>query len=290
LGTGCNQCGARAVGAALPKPEHQLPSYGRALVLALSGSIVVGAFATQTLIAMFQRGTGWLEFWAWIGAGETAAWRLKWLSIPVFILALWLGRKLYRSIASQPELFCGVQHARRGLNAVFVVVLLIATLIGITVPARLRQRKTASEAAAMARYYAIDLAMFQYQLTYKTLPYPGTLKEDLSKLPDPDGTIAEALRDLDPAGYQPNADVAVNTPTKPTARRGDIIRKVSLTATDDATPGGLSLTNYTLRLPGEDKILFTDDDWIGHDGVIQRWSEIAKGGVGRSVSSGVLKP
>jgi len=240
---------------------------------------------------MFQRRTGRLEFWAWVGAGETAAWRLKWLSIPVFIVAIWLGRKLYRSIAAQPALFCGVQHARRGLTAVFVVLFLIATLIGITVPARLRQREMAREAAAHARYYALDLAMFQYLQKYKTLPDPGSLKEDLSKLPDPDGSIAEALRDLDPAGYQPNADVAANTPSKASSRRANIFRKVSLnTATDDATPTGLSYTNYELRLPGEDKVLFTDDDWIGRDGVIQRWSQIAKGGVGRSVSSGVLKP
>jgi hypothetical protein len=241
-------------------------------------------------MAMFKRGTGWLEFWAWVGAGETAAWQLKWISIPVLFVAFWLGRKLYRSIADQPARFCGVKHARRGLTATFAVLLLIATLIGVTVPARLRQRQTARAAAELARYYVIDLAMFQYQQKFKTLPDPSTLKEDLSKLPDPDGSLAEALRDLDPLGYQPRVEVAAIATTKPATRRGDIIRKVSLTETDDVTPGGLSYTNYELRLPGEDKILFTDDDWVGRDGVIKRWSDVAKGGVGRSVSSGVLKP
>jgi hypothetical protein len=238
---------------------------------------------------MFKRG-GWLEFWAWVGAGETAAWRLKWISIPVLFAALWFGRKLYRSITAQPALFCGVKHARRGLFATFAILFLIATLIGVTVPARLRQRQTAREAAIQARFYALDLALFQYQQRFKTLPDQNMLKEELSKLPDPDGSIAAALQEIDPLGYEPGAEFAANAPTKPSARRGDIIRKVSMTATDDATPAGLSYTNYEVRLPGEDKILFNDDDWIGRDGVIQRYSEIAKGGLGRSVSSGVLKP
>ncbi len=291
LGIGCHQCGARAVGDALPKPEYQLPSYGRALVLTLGGSIVVLAFLIQTLSAMFQRGTGWLQFWTWVGAGETAAWRLKWLSIPVFVLAVWLGRKLYKSIAVEPERFCGIKQARHALTATFTVLVLIATLIGITVPARLRQREMSKEAANLARYYAIDFALFQYQQKYKTLPDQSNFKEELSKLPDPDGSIAEALRNIDPRGYQPGADVAANTPTQRVTRHGDILRKVSLTATDDVPPPGvLSFTNYELRLPGEDKILFTADDWVGRDGVIQRSSEIAQGGVGRSLSTGVLKP
>ena len=55
LSSGCKQCGARAVGEPLPKPARELPSYGRALVLAVSGSLVVLVFVTQTLIAFFQR-------------------------------------------------------------------------------------------------------------------------------------------------------------------------------------------------------------------------------------------
>jgi hypothetical protein len=55
-------------------------------------------------------------------------------------------------------------------------------------------------------------------------------------------------------------------------------------------PGGLAFTTYELRLPGEDKILGTDDDWIGSNGILKRYSDAAKGGVGRSVSAGVLQP
>jgi hypothetical protein len=52
----------------------------------------------------------------------------------------------------------------------------------------------------------------------------------------------------------------------------------------------LSFTNYRLLLPGEDKITGTDDDWIVRDGMVMRLSEVAKGGVGRSVSAGALQP
>ena len=118
------------------------------------------------------------------------------------------------------------------------------------------------------------------------------MKEDLLRLPDPDGLIAAALRDLDPTGYQPRGEVAaVDTQKRRGLRDSAIIRKVSLnTATDDTPPPGLAFTDYDLRLPGEDKILGTEDDWVGRDGVIMRLADVAKGGVGRSVSAGVLNP
>jgi hypothetical protein len=40
-------------------------------------------------------------------------------------------------------------------------------------------------------------------------------------------------------------------------------------------------------MPGDDKILGNEDDWIGRDGMFMRYSDIAKGGVGRS--AGALK-
>jgi hypothetical protein len=66
-------------------------------------------------------------------------------------------------------------------------------------------------------------------------------------------------------------------------------KRHSSSATDDTPSGGFAFTNYELRLPGEDKITGTDDDWIGRDGVIKN-SDSAKGGVGRSVSAGALQP
>ena len=289
LSSGCKQCGARAVGEPLPKPARELPSYGRALVLAVSGSLVVLVFVTQTLVAFFQRSAGW-GFWHWVAAGETAAWRLKWASIPVLFAILWIGRKLYRSILLEPVRFCGLKYARRGLLASSVVTLLIALLIGITVPARMHQRRLSKEAGIRAQGYAIELALSQYKLKYKT--YPADLKSLLDRIPDPDGTLAAAILNIDPNNYRPSADVAANATEKKARRqRGSVIRTVGFSPdTDDSPSGGLTFTNYALVLPGVDKIIGTEDDWIVRDGMIMKQAEIANGGVGRSVSAGVLQP
>lgn len=288
LSSGCKQCGARAVGEPLPKPARELPSYGRALVLAVSGSLVVLVFVTQTLIAFVQHFEGF-GFWHWVAAGETAAWRLKWMSIPALFAILWFGRKLYRSIVAQPERFCGIKYARRGLLASSVVTVLIALLIGITVPARIEQRRLSKEAASHALALAVERAFTEYKIKYHT--YPADVVALRERTSDPDGTLAEALRYADPNAYRPSADVAAVATEKSRTLRGAVIRKASLSsATDDTPSGGLSFTNYVMRLPGEDKITGTDDDWIIRDGMIMKLSEIAKGGVGSSVSAGILQP
>ena len=289
LSSGCKQCGARAVGEPLPRPAHELPSYGRALILAVSGSLLVLVFLVQTIVAFFQRSAESLGFWAWVAAGETAAWRLKWVSIPVLFVTLWFGRKLYSSIRLQPERFCGLKHARRGLLASSIVGFLIALLIGFTVPERLLQRKLAQEAAERARYYTIDRALAEYRIKYQTLP--ADFKDLQERISDPYGTLAQALEGINPSSYRPSADVAAVATEKSRTLRGAVIRNASLSsATDDTPSGGLSFTNYVLRLPGEDNIMGTDDDWIGRDGMIMKISDVAKGGVGRSVSAGALQP
>jgi type II secretory pathway pseudopilin PulG len=285
LSSGCRQCGARAVGEPLPRPAYELPSYGRSLVLAVSGSLVVLIFVVQTIIAFFQSASDSFGFWTWVAAGETAAWRLKWISIPVLIAILVVGRKLYQSVRLQPEKFCGVKYARRGLLASSIVVLLIALLIGVTVPARLRHRQLAKEAAIRAQIYTFEHALLEYRLKYRSLP--PDFQTLLERIPDPDGT----LRSLNPKGYHATVEVAMST-EKPRRMRGDVVvSKVSLSsATDDTTPDGLAFTNYEMRFPGEDKILGNEDDWIGRDGVVMKLSEVAKGGVGRFVSAGALQP
>ena len=289
LNSGCKQCGARAVGEPLPKPDHELPSYGRALVLAAGGSLVALVFLVQTIMAFIQRRSGSFGFWSWIAAGETAAWRLKWISIPVFLITAWLGNKLYKTIKLQPDKFCGVKYARRGLLASSIVVFLIASLIGVTVPARLRQHRLAREAAVRAQGYAIESALTEYKIKYKS--YPADIKDLQERIADPDGTLTAALANLDPNAYRPTAEFAAVATEKAPRLRGAVIRNASLSsATDDTPPGGLSFTSYVVRLPGEDKILGNDDDWIAHDGMVMRLSDVAKGEVGRSVSAGALQP
>jgi hypothetical protein len=245
---------------------------------------VVLVFLVQTAVAYLQRSESF-SFWAIVAAAETAAWQLKWISIPVFLVAAIFGTKLYSSMRLQPERFCGLQQARGGLVASLTVTLLIALLIGVTVPERLRHRQLAKEATVRAQWYTFERAMFEYKLKYQS--YPADYKLLLERMPDPDGTLAS----LDPTGYKPSADVAVVT-TEPKSRslRGAVIRKASTAPTEDTTPEGLAFTNYVMRFPGEDKIMGTDDDWIGRDGVIMKLSEAAKGGVGHSVSAGALQP
>lgn len=293
LTEGCPACGAQAVGEPLPKPANVLPSYGRSLILVVTGSLVVLVFAIQTILAMVKFSSGSLshlfEFWTWVAAGETAAWRLKWISIPVLFVTLWAGLKLYRSIKREPEKFCGLKYARRGLFASAIVGFLIALLIGVTVPARLRQRQMSIDAGIRADYYTFERATLEYQIKYKTLP--ADFDDLCARVPDPDGSLARALANLNSAGYHPSADVAAIATEKQRSLRGAVIRKASFdTATDDAPPGGLAFTTFELRMPGEDKILGNEDDWIARNGVIMKLADVAKGGVGRSVSAGLLNP
>jgi hypothetical protein len=250
---------------------------------------VVLVFLVQTIVAFFQRSTESFGFWNWVAAGETAAWRLKWISIPLLFATLFFGRKLYQSIRLQPERFCGVRYARRGLIATASVVLLIAFLIGVTVPERLRQRQMSKDAAILAQYYTIERALFEYRIKHKTLP--ADFKELQDGVSDPDGTLAQALAGLDSTFYRPTGEVAANATEKSPRLRGAAIRKASFSsATDDATPSPLSFTTYELRLPGEDKIMGNEDDWIARDGMIMKLSSVAKGEVGRFVSAGALQP
>lgn len=289
LSNGCRNCGARSVGEPLPRPAHELPSYGRALALSVAGSLTVLLFLIQTVVSLFQKELNPLGILSWFTAGQIAAWRLKWVSIPLLFLTIWLGRKLYRSIKAQPEKFCGLKHARRGLFAQSFVVLLIALLIGVTIPERLRQREMAKEARYKAYYYTFERAALEYLTRYQT--YPTDFTDLRTRIPDPDGNLAEALLYMDSRGYRPSADFAVNTAEKAPSLRGAAIRKASLTsATDDTPTGGLAFTTYELQLPGEDKILGTEDDWIGSNGILKRVTEVSKGGVGRSVSAGILQP
>jgi hypothetical protein len=282
LTQGCVSCGACSVGEALPRPERELPSYGRSLLLVAAGSLTVLVFLVQTVIALAQRAPRItsplalasvfpLDFWSWVSAGETAAWRLKWIAIPVTIVVLWGGLKIYRSMLKSPSRFCGLRYAKSGLMASALVPALIAVLIGVTVPERLRQRQIALQAASEATGYRIDRALLQYSLRYGTLPAD---LNDLRRLPDPDGSLASALFSLDASTYKPSADLAALPKRKPRNLRGAVIRNAAIdTTTDDAPAEGLSFTNYDLPLPGADKLLGTEDDLLIRDGVIIKASD-----------------
>jgi hypothetical protein len=287
LSEGCASCGACSVGEALPKPERELPSYGRSLLLVVTGSLMVLVFLIQTIIALVKLAPSAtptlalssvlpLDFWTWVTAGETAAWRLKWIALPATIIVLWGSLKIYRSMLKSPARFCGVGYAKTGLIASALVPVLIGVLIGVTVPERLRLRQEGFQAAVYALGYRYDRALLEYKGRYGTLPAE---LNDLRRLPDPDGSIAAALSNLEGVTYKPSADLASLPKQKSRTLRGAVIRNASLdTATDDLPGEGLSFTNYQLLLPGADKIMGTEDDLLLDDGVIKKASESVRPG------------
>jgi len=265
-------------------------------VLAVAGTLTVLVFLVQTIIAVIQRSSRAatsnlslasivpFDFWSWAAAAETAAWRLKWVMIPVSLLVLFGSRRIYRSMLGAPERFCGLRYARNGYIASAAVPLLVLILIGITVPARLRHRQWGIEAADNAYIHRIDRALEEYRVRFGGLPSdPKDLllgdPKDPKRLPDPDGSIAEALKNLDTSGYRPSANLAAVPNKKPQQLRGVVIRNASFSTADDTPGERLSFTNYELPLPGPDKIMGTEDDLIIRDGVIWKASEIPHHGV-----------
>ncbi len=296
----CQSCGARPVGEPLPRPEHELPSFGRSLLIAVLGTLMVLTFLTQTFIALTQRSSRGaasnlaffsmvpFDLWSWIAAAETAAWRLKWVMIPLTLLVLFGSSKLYRSIQQSPVRFCGVRYARRGYLASAAIPLLVLILIGVTVPGRLQHRRWGIEARNNAYIYRFDRALEEYrEKSGGLISDPNDL---LKKLPDLDGSLAEALKNLDTSGYRPTADLAAVPNKKPQQLRGAVIRNASVSTADDAPSERLSFTNYELPLPGPDRIMGTEDDLIVRDGVIYNASETPRRGVPTAASTQSRKP
>ncbi len=296
----CDSCGARPVGEPLPRPVHQLPSFGRSLLLAVIGALMVLIFASQTIIALFQIAPPSvtptltlssivpLDFSTWLAAAETASWRLKWFMIPLSLLVVFGSRKLYRSIQQSPASFCSLRYARNGYLASVAVPLLVLILIGITVPTRLERRQWGIEAKDNALIYRFDRALEEYrEKTGGLISDPNDL---LKELPDADGSLAEALRNLDTSGYKPTADLAAMPTKKPQQLRGLVIRNASMSTADDAPGERLSFTNYELPLPGPDKIAGNEDDLIVRDGIIYKASEAPRRSVTTAGSAQTRKP
>jgi len=278
---GCAHCGARAIGPPLANAEHQLRSYGRATIVAASGAVLLAGFLSLVIATLFQfKGfplrlsalANFVDLSGILAAGEVAAWRLKWVALPVAIAVLWSGARLVRGISKNPDLFIGLRAARAGFAASIVATLMVATLIAVTVPERVRRHQWGVEAGYYAQAYTIQRALLEYRALHGTLPPADDLVKGLSSLPDRDGSIAEALRNMDPNGYLPNSIVAAaSTKSKPLMRT-TALRNAAPSANADSP--GVSFTNYDLRLPGPDKLLNTDDDFVVRDGLVSKASEL----------------
>lgn len=269
LRAGCVSCGARSVGEPLARPEHELPSYGRGLLVGVIGAMALLAFLATTTLALFQRATLSFDFGSLLAAMETAAWELKWLALPFTLFSIWLSWRICATLRRQPARFIGKRVAHGGLAATILFAVMMATFIGITVPERLRQHERGIEATHRAKLYTHNRAFMEYRARYGT--YPADLS-DLRNLPDADGSIAELIRQTKQTSYKPWAELAATQPApeKPRRLRGTALRPASLNSdADDSTSEGVPFTNYELRLPGEDKILGNEDDWLIRDGMVQ---------------------
>ena len=284
LRQGCEACGARAVGDPLPRPEHVLPAYGRPLALVAIGTLMVLAFLAEIIFALVkQPPIAFFRFeeariipidlWSLLLAAERAAWHLKWVLVPVSFVVLWTSRRIYKSILQAPTRFVGMRAARRGLLASVLVCLTVGTLIGVSIPKRLRLRRLGIEAGIRAQGYTIDRALLEYRALNGTLP--TDLRDLLKKLPDADGSIAAALANVDSIDYRPTATLAELPKDKLRTLAGTVISSAPTKSADDSPDGGgVSFTNYEFRLSGEDNIRGTEDDLIVRDGVIMRASEV----------------
>lgn len=270
---GCPSCGARAVGPPLAKAERELPSFGRAFVAAAIGALMFGALLGATILALTQTRPISLRPWAIEYAAETAVWSLKWVELPLLVAAIWISTGLLRSIRRAPERFIGLWAARSGVMATVLIASVIATLIGVTIPRRLESRRLGIDAGYYAEIYTIQRALVEYRALNGH--FPNEIR-DLKDIPDPGGAIAEALLNVDPNGYKPTAVLAAaSTRVKSQPVRGGALRNAVTNSTADGLDHGMSFTNYELRLPGEDKVLGTDDDFIVRDGIIDKASEIS---------------
>jgi type II secretory pathway pseudopilin PulG len=246
-----------------------LPSYGRALLLAASGTALALAFAASVLAALLRRETLVLGFDSLVRAAEAAAWRLKWTALPLSLFASALGFKLYARVRREPARFAGRRAAAAGLALTLAVASALATLVAVTVPERLRRRELARQAGERALLYATDQALARYRARFGT--YPASL-EDLRRLDDdPDCEIWNLVDTLGAGDYKPETDLASLSagPAKGRSkRRGARVRTASSRTTDDLDGPGLALTNYELTLPGPDQLLGTEDDMRIRDGRI----------------------
>jgi hypothetical protein len=269
---GCPSCGARAVGPPLARPEHELPSFGHSALAFAIGGVMFLTFMGLVITALVENKPAHLGFWTIVTAGEIAAWRVKWEVLFSSLLALSISGRIIRTISQNPQRYMGLLPAQIGLGGVIAVTLMVAGLIGITVPERLRQRQYSIEAAISARGHTLDRALFEYRELHGTLPTdPDRLIEALHSVPDPDGSIAEALRFVDPNGYTAGAKLAsAPAKSKPPAR-SVALRDANTPSSPE--PPAVSFNSYDLRLPSEHRWFASDEDYIMRDGIIYKASD-----------------
>lgn len=267
----CSSCGARAVGPPLARPEKELPSYLSALGVGAGGALLITVFLCDTLLALYARQPFSLEFWNAVAAAEIAAWRLKWIALPLSFAVIWAGARTGAKIVREPARFAGLRLVNVGCKMSVLLAVGLTVLVGLTIPERLRQRENSIQAARDVEGYEAIKVLYEYRMRYNSFP---ASPEDLrNKLPDPDGSVARLVARMSADAYEPQSAIAALPPSsaKTRARRGNVpLRPIALRTAnvEDIAGEAISFTNYKLRLPGKDKKLGTEDDLMIRDGMI----------------------
>ncbi|MCA1614374.1 MAG: hypothetical protein LC800_09615 [Acidobacteria bacterium] len=208
--------------------------------------------------------------WDVLNAAETAAWRLKWLALPLSLLAAYFAERVVRRVRREPLRHAGARLAHAGLALSALVAFASFALIGVTVPERLRLSREAALAAHNVEAYESVRVLLEYQQQYGSIPANS---DDLLKLPDPDGSVARAAAMIKAGRYEPDAALASLPPATGAPGRRDMgvsVRPAALRRGEETPAERIVFTNYTLRLPGKDKRLGTGDDLFVRDGMIVR--------------------
>jgi ribosomal protein L40E len=268
----CRSCGALPVGAPLAPPENLLPSYWRALGAAAGGALLPILFLISSFAAWLNVKPLRFGFWDFAAAGETAAWRLKFIALPVALFVFWMSRRVLRRVQTEPTRFTGSSLARFGAVSSVSFIFIVALFIGITVPARFEQRKLARRAEREAQGYALMNLLIKYKMRFGT--FPSDLNAERLKEIGADEQTLALVSKLKNVNYVPTSDIAATLPAfdaKSRALRGAAatrIRPVALKSgadasasrIDDATLTGLPFTSFKLTIPGDEGLFGREDD------------------------------
>jgi hypothetical protein len=295
LTTACEACGARAVGPPLARPEKELPSYLSALLVGASSALLCGVFLVNTIFSFFEQKPLTFDFWNVVAAGETAAWHLKWLALPLSLALIWAGARVSARIVREPSRLTGLRLAEAGFKLSVVLAVGLTVLLGLAIPERLRQRERSIEAARNVEGYEAIKVLYEYRARFNSFPATA---EDLQKLPDPDGSVARLMASMRSEAYEPQSAIAALPVTAktnaPRAAANVPMRPVALRTAigGDVAGEALSFTNYKLRLPGKDKTLGTEDDLMIRDGMIVAAPALPQNTsrAGATGGNGTLKP
>ncbi|MEJ7712571.1 MAG: hypothetical protein WKF84_22665 [Pyrinomonadaceae bacterium] len=229
-----------------------LPSFVAAAITAGLGGLSLMALTGGTVTTILEeRSLFAASFWDWISAAETAAWRLKFILMPLALGATWASWRAYFRILRRPAEFTGKGMSVAGFASSCAALTLLVTLIGVTIPVRLEKQEIARSVKNDVPLYSFNRALIEYRIRYGS--YPADMS-DLKKLPDADGSIAKLLAQFPSEGYTASAQKASVPASKSGKLRAPRLRQAALRDNaDDSDTGGdrISFTNYILKLPGK---------------------------------------